>query len=68
MSGLEHGAAIGFVKAHAYGNDFLFIEEGDVEGARLDVLAQAVWRRTHGFRKGPTWSLQPSSAPIGFGS
>ena len=48
MSVPERGATVGFVKAHAYGNYFLFVEEGDFDGASLDVLAQAVCRRQHG--------------------
>ena len=52
VSGPGHAATLGFVKAHAYGNDFLLVEEGDVEGAPLDVLARAICRRQHGI--GPT--------------
>ena len=48
MKGVQHGGTVGFVKAHAYGNDFLFIEEGEVEGITLGALAQAVCRRQHG--------------------
>ena len=48
MKGQPPGAAIGFVKAHAYGNDFLFIEEGGVDGVPLEGLARAICRRQHG--------------------
>jgi len=48
VSGPGRAATVGFVKAHAYGNDFLFVEEGDVDGAPLDVLARAICRRQHG--------------------
>lgn len=58
MSGEQSGASVGFVKAQACGNDFLFIEEGSVEGVSLsasgpasftwDGLARAICRRRHG--------------------
>ena len=48
MSGGPPGATVEFVKAHAYGNDFLFVDEGNVEGAPLKGLAQAICRRQHG--------------------
>lgn len=48
MSGPPPGAPVGFVKAHAYGNDFLLIEEGEVGGAPLDDLARDICRRQHG--------------------
>ena len=48
MSPQRHGAAIGFVKAHAYGNDFLFVEESAVGQSPLDGLARAICRRQHG--------------------
>ena len=38
---------IAFVKAHAYGNDFLFIEEGLVQADEPAALARAVCDR-HG--------------------
>ena len=41
-------SAIGFAKAHAYGNDFLFVDQSDVEAAKLDVVARAICRRQHG--------------------
>ena len=44
----RRGATVGFVKAHACGNDFLFSEEGEVEGAPLDGLARAICGRRHG--------------------
>ena len=45
----ESGAPVRFVKAHAYGNDFLFVEEdGVAAGASLDRLARAICRRQHG--------------------
>ena len=34
-----------FAKAHAYGNDFLYVERRDVEGSRLDTLARLVCDR-----------------------
>ena len=48
MSERQSVAPVGFVKAHAYGNDFLFIEEDEVGGAPLDGLARAICRRQHG--------------------
>ena len=48
MSGRPQGAPIAFVKAHAYGNDFLFVEQEGVGGAPLDGLARAICRRQHG--------------------
>ncbi len=48
MSSERRTATVGFVKAHAYGNDFLFIEEGGVDPAPLDALARAICRRQHG--------------------
>lgn len=36
-----------FSKAHAYGNDFLYVRKADVEGAALDVLAREMCDR-HG--------------------
>ena len=48
MSREQSGTTVGFVKAQAYGNDFLFIEEGTVDGASLDGLARAICRRRHG--------------------
>ena len=48
MSEHQPGAPVGFVKAHAYGNDFLFIEEDEVGGAPLDALARDICRRRHG--------------------
>ena len=48
MSREQSGATVGFVKAQAYGNDFLFVEEGTVDGAPLDGLARAICGRRHG--------------------
>lgn len=48
MSRRQPGAPVGFAKAHAYGNDFLFIEEDEVGGAALGDLARAICRRQHG--------------------
>ena len=48
MSARQPGASVGFVKAHAYGNDFLFAEEGEVGDAALDALARDICRRQHG--------------------
>lgn len=48
MSGEPRAATVGFVKAHAYGNDFLFIEEAGFAPAPLDGLARAICRRRHG--------------------
>jgi diaminopimelate epimerase len=48
VSERQRGATLGFVKAHAYGNDFLFIEEDDVGAGPLDGLARAICRRQHG--------------------
>ena len=48
MSAERRTATVGFVKAHAYGNDFLFIEEGGVDPVPLDALARAICRRQHG--------------------
>jgi len=39
---------ISVIKAHAYGNDFLFVEEGQVLGADLSVLARAMCERHRG--------------------
>lgn len=38
----------GFAKAHAYGNDFLYVRRSDVDGARLDALARAMCDRHTG--------------------
>ena len=48
MSGKRRAATVRFVKAHAYGNDFLFIEEDGVGRAPLDGLARAICSRRHG--------------------
>ncbi len=48
MNARQPRAAVGFVKAHAYGNDFLFVEEGEVGDAALDGLARDICRRQHG--------------------
>lgn len=39
---------IRFAKAHAYGNDFLFVIRSDVEGAALDALAREICDRHTG--------------------
>ena len=39
---------IAFVKAHAYGNDFLLVDAGEVAGADPAVLARAACHRTRG--------------------
>ena len=39
---------VAFVKAQAYGNDFLFVEAGEVEGAEPAALARAACHRTRG--------------------
>jgi len=39
---------IGFAKAHAYGNDFLYVEEGHVAGVALDSLAREMCDRHTG--------------------
>ena len=39
---------IAFVKAHAYGNDFLFVDAQEVEGADPAALARAACHRTRG--------------------
>lgn len=39
---------LGFIKAHAYGNDFLLVDADDVEGEELSVLARAACHRTRG--------------------
>ena len=41
-------AAVAFAKAHAYGNDFVLVEEGGLGPAPLDGLARAVCRRRRG--------------------
>ena len=43
------GAALGFVKGHAYGNDFLFIDEDDAAGLALPAAALVVLRASAGF-------------------
>ena len=48
MSGERRTGTVGFVKAHAYGNDFLLVEENDVAGSPLDGVSRAVCRRQHG--------------------
>ena len=48
MSREQSGTTVEFVKAQAYGNDFLFIDEGGVDGAPPDELARAICRRRHG--------------------
>src|SRR5262249_54508272 len=37
-----------FAKAHAYGNDFLYVRATDVEGARLELLAREMCCRHMG--------------------
>ena len=37
-----------FAKAHAYGNDFLYVQAADVAGARLDALAREMCDRHAG--------------------
>src|ERR1700694_812259 len=37
-----------FTKAHAYGNDFLYVEAAAVDGAALDALAREVCERHRG--------------------
>jgi diaminopimelate epimerase len=37
-----------FAKAHAYGNDFLYVRDADVEGAALDMLAREMCDRHAG--------------------
>ena len=39
---------IAFVKAQAYGNDFLFVDAGEVEGVEPAALARAACHRTRG--------------------
>jgi diaminopimelate epimerase len=39
---------IKFVKAHAYGNDFLYVRQAEVPGAVLDRLARGMCDRHHG--------------------
>ena len=41
---------VGFVKAHAYGNDFLLVDEGDLAGAATDAaaFARVACHRTRG--------------------
>ena len=41
-------AKIAFVKAQAYGNDFLFVDASEVEGAEPAALARAICHRTRG--------------------
>lgn len=48
MSAPPPAPTIGFAKAHAYGNDFLFVEEGEVGGRPITELARAICRRQHG--------------------
>lgn len=48
MSGGRRPAAVAFAKAHAYGNDFVLVEEGGDAQAPLDGLARAVCRRRRG--------------------
>lgn len=48
MSGGRRPAAVAFAKAHAYGNDFVLVEEGGLGPAPLDGLARAVCRRRRG--------------------
>jgi diaminopimelate epimerase len=37
-----------FVKAHAYGNDFLYVRRREIDGAALDALAREMCDRHHG--------------------
>ena len=37
-----------FAKAHAYGNDFLYVKAGDVGGVALDALARQICDRHSG--------------------
>lgn len=39
---------IKFAKAHAYGNDFLYVRKADIEGASLDALAREMCDRHTG--------------------
>ncbi len=39
---------IGFAKAHAYGNDFLYVRKAEVEDAALDALAREMCDRHTG--------------------
>ena len=48
MNGRLRGAPVEFVKAHAYGNDFLFAGQEAVGGAPPADLARAICRRRHG--------------------
>src|SRR5262245_13879515 len=45
---LREIAMIAFAKAHAYGNDFLYVASADVHGAALDVLAREMCDRHTG--------------------
>jgi diaminopimelate epimerase len=40
---------IRFTKAHAYGNDFLYVDRGDIKGVALPVLAREICDRHTGF-------------------
>ena len=48
MNGRPRGAPVEFVKAHAYGNDFLFVGQEEVGGGPPADLARAVCRRRRG--------------------
>src|SRR6185295_14062470 len=39
---------IRFTKAHAYGNDFLYIDRGDIKGVELPALARELCERHTG--------------------
>ena len=54
-----------FAKAHAYGNDFLYVKAEDVAGARLDALAREMCDRHTGVGADGLIVYQPGREEVG---
>jgi len=57
--------ALKFAKAHAYGNDFLYVQAEDVAGARLDALAREMCDRHTGVGADGLIVYQPGRDEVG---
>ena len=53
-----------FAKAHAYGNDFLYVQAADVTGARLDALARELCDRHTGIGADGLIVYEPSANEV----
>jgi len=53
-----------FVKAHAYGNDFLFVSSSEVSGDDLPVLARAVCDRHRGIGADGLMVFEAEASPV----